>query len=104
MFDFNLLIPTQCFRAILPGTLRALFVTAIKLAEKTPSPAGEGWGEGELKTRKPVKIPLIPAFALKGERSEGSGAKLLNLMAVMPERRNYVICSAFVHVLIRSGA
>ena len=51
MFDFNLLTPTQCFRAILPGTLRALFVTAIKLAEKTPSPAGEGWGEGDLKTK-----------------------------------------------------
>ena len=68
------------FALINPGRTdyAALPVTAIKLAEKTPSPAGEGWGEGELKTRKPFKIPLIPAFALKGERSEGSGAKLLS--------------------------
>ena len=36
------------FALINPGRTdyAALPVTAIKLAEKTPSPAGEGWGEG----------------------------------------------------------
>ena len=32
--------------------LPAFKLTAIKLAEKTPSPAGEGWGEGEFKLKK----------------------------------------------------
>jgi hypothetical protein len=45
-----------------------------QLAEKMPSPAGEGWGEGELKLRKPFIIPLIPTWhprtlSLKGERA-----------------------------------
>ena len=69
MFDFNLLIPTQCFRAILPGTLRALFVTAIKLAEKTPSPAGEGWGEGNTKQEN----RLTPPSSQPSPAGEGAG-------------------------------
>jgi hypothetical protein len=55
-----------------------LRVTAIKLAKKTPSPAGEGWGEGELQTRKPFKIPLIPAFSLKGEGAKSSDTEREN--------------------------
>ena len=76
MFDFNLLTPTQYFRAVLPATLRALFVTAIKLAEKTPSPAGEGWGEGNTKQENTLKSPSSQPSPV------GEGAKLLNLMAV----------------------
>ncbi len=38
----------------------------IRLLLKTPSPAGEGWGE-ENKINWLSPPPLIPAFSLKGE-------------------------------------
>ena len=50
------------------------------LAEKTPSPAGEGWGEGIQKNANRDRLQYR-CLCLKGERSEGVGAKLLNLMA-----------------------
>ena len=73
----------------------ALPVTAIKLAEKTPSPAGEGWGEGDTQQVNPFKTPLIPActlatLSLTGERSEGAGAKLLiSIVANLPVYATY---------------
>jgi hypothetical protein len=33
----------------------------------SPFPAGEGWGEEIQNKEKPYKLPLIPAFSLKGE-------------------------------------
>jgi hypothetical protein len=48
--------------------LPAFKLTAIKLAEKTPSPAGEGWGEGESTTRKPFNPPPHPSLLPQGRR------------------------------------
>ncbi|NOU23643.1 MAG: AAA family ATPase, partial [Methyloglobulus sp.] len=39
----------------------------VKLKKETPSPAGEGWSEENIKRTGGVKIPLIPTFSLKGE-------------------------------------